>query len=98
LAKKTAGQQFKEAFQRDFTVETPADAVVLDRCCALLDQVEAMEDELERRGFDRVLLASIRGHSAELARMVKRLGMEPPETDPRKLAGKRAAEARWRKS
>jgi hypothetical protein len=100
------GEDLRKAFERDFEPETPAETVILDRACALLDQIAKMEEQLETSGYvspggnnqpvASPLLAAIRAHSAEVSRLVRQLKMEPE--DIRTTRARTAANARWQKA
>jgi phage terminase small subunit len=97
------GADLRKAYEEAFEAETPAELVILDRACALLDQVSQMEAELEATGYLTVggnrqmvsspLLPAIRAHSAEISRLVRALGMTPESIDSTRA--RRAAEVRW---
>jgi P27 family predicted phage terminase small subunit len=101
----TAGQTFRSAYDEAYEAETPADTVILDRVCALLDQLERMEAQIGDEGLTvpgskgqptaHPLLAVVRGHSTEVARLVRALGLE--EESPTTMRARAAADSRWRK-
>jgi len=97
------GNDLRESYRASFEAETPAEEVILDRACALLDQIAAMERELEATGYvakggngqpvASPLLPAIRAHSAEVSRLVKALGMTPESIAT--VRGRKAAQVRW---
>jgi len=103
---QTRGAAFRAAYDAEFEPSTPADAVILDRCVALLDQLEAMERRVADDGFTvkggngqpaaHPLIAAVRAHSAEVARLVRQLGLEPETIHTTRARA--AANARWSKS
>jgi phage terminase small subunit len=103
VSEVTAGAKLRAAYDADFEPSTPADAVILDRACALLDAIEQMEARVQADDFvviggngqptSHPLIASIRAHTAEVARLVRQLGMEPESATTTRA--RRAANARW---
>jgi P27 family predicted phage terminase small subunit len=99
----TAGAAFRAAYEAGWEPDTPADSIVLDRACALLDAIESMEQQVAQDGLIATgasgqpvahpLLAVIRAHSAEVAELVRALGMKPD--DIRTSRARAAARARW---
>ena len=101
----TAGERFRDSISTDFEAPDAAETVLLDRVCALLDQIETMEARVTADGPTVVggngqlcahpLLASIRQHSEVVGRLVGRLGVEDESQGMR--SARRAANARWSK-
>ncbi len=101
----SAGERFRQDYDAAYEPEHPGEGVILDRVLALLDQIAAMEDALERDGYVAAggngqpvaspLLPAIRAHSAEVSRLVRQLRMEPESITSTRA--RHAAEVRWAK-
>jgi hypothetical protein len=102
----TAGEAFRARYAEQYEPDNVGEDVLVNRIAALLDQIQRMEVQLEADGFtvlggnqqvaSHPLLATVRAHSSEVARLLGRLDLKPEA-----IASTRArvaADARWQKA
>lgn len=102
---KGAGDRFRQQFLEDFEIQDASDAATLDSCCALLDEIERMEQALERDGYfvtgsaDQLIahpaLNSLRQHRQTFERLLARLKEDPDKKESPSQKKARAARTRW---